>query len=122
MEGVANVHVIPPVTVPSLLPSAAADRTDLASPKLRRAAGARQLTHSTQRHAAAFLHWSAQGACERWCVTRERLQLGGAPVEATMGFDVSAHPEAESKVARDMLARLSTDAAEYAQQAVTLTF
>ena len=43
------------------------------------------------------------------------LGAGAGAVSASLGFDVSRHPDARSKVARDMQARLAVDAAEYAR-------
>ena len=40
----------------------------------------------------------------------------GAKVEEELGFDVQAHPDAQSKVAQDMHARLVRDMKEYADQ------
>ena len=45
-----------------------------------------------------------------------RLEQGYEEVGSSLGFDVSAHPDARSKVARDMQARLEADATEYASQ------
>ena len=40
---------------------------------------------------------------------------------SAIGFDVSTHPDARSKVARDMLARLAADAEEHARQLASST-
>ena len=52
---------------------------------------------------------------ERFVTRLARSELAQPAVEGVLGFDISAHPDARSKVALDMLARLSADAEEYAQ-------
>ena len=55
-------------------------------------------------------------ASSRWCTKLTRAEMGQPPVGSALGFDVSPHPDAESKVARDMQARLAADANEFAEQ------
>ena len=57
-----------------------------------------------------------QAVSARWCTQLGRAELGLTPVEPSLGFDVSAHPDADSKVARDMQTRLGADAREFAEQ------
>ena len=54
---------------------------------------------------------------DRWCTVVPCASLGNAPVSGTLGFDVAAHPDAASKVAKDMQARLAADATLYAATA-----
>ena len=42
---------------------------------------------------------------DRWVTTVSRHELGEADASGTVGIDISAHPEAKSKVAKDMQAR-----------------
>lgn len=57
-----------------------------------------------------------EAATTRWCTRLGRAEQGQLPIDASLGFDVSAHPEAASKVALDMQVRLATDAEEFADQ------
>ena len=51
---------------------------------------------------------------ERYVSSVSRAALGQPEVSDRLGFDVSAHPDARSKVAVDMLARLSADTQAFA--------
>jgi len=51
---------------------------------------------------------------ERFVERVSRSLLGHSDVSATLGFDVSSHPDARSKVAVDMLGRLAADAEAFA--------
>jgi len=51
---------------------------------------------------------------ERFFTQLPRGEAERAQVSAELSFDVSAHPDAKSKVARDMLTRLSGDTLAYA--------
>jgi hypothetical protein len=52
---------------------------------------------------------------DRFVTKLARSELGEREVSATLGFDVSRHPDARSKVAIDMLSRLSADAVIFAK-------
>ncbi|MAT98943.1 MAG: hypothetical protein CL608_17505, partial [Anaerolineaceae bacterium] len=53
----------------------------------------------------------------RWCTVLPVTSLGREAVSGALGFDVKAHPEASSKVAKDMQARLAADAQLHASTA-----
>ena len=69
--------------------------------------------------AAQIKHFSTMplGAInvDEFVASEPRAALGAPPLEAAMRFDVSAHPDARSKVALDMKRRLELDVEAFAQ-------
>ena len=61
------------------------------------------------------VHAPLEALAGRFVTRVSRTALGGA-VTGKLGFDLGEHPSARSKVARDMLARIGTDAREFAEQ------
>ena len=64
----------------------------------------------------ALCHAPLIEASARWCTTVSRDAQGAAVVSDELGFDVSAHPDAASQVAKDMQSRLAADAQLVARQ------
>ena len=82
--------------------------------------GVLTLTHSLATSAEQMRHFAGAPlealGLERYVEVTSRHALGEAAASAAMPFDVSAHPDAQSKVAGDMIARIRQDVKEYAQQ------
>ena len=76
----------------------------------------RAITNCDTNELSALCHAPLLEASGRWCTRIGRIEQGAGTVTSELGFDVSTHPDASSKVAMDMQSRLAADAELFAEQ------